>query len=145
MIPENILSAYIAFSLLFYPALVFSDDAFWSLPVPLQGAMPEAHNSPALDTQPEKCAACHPRIYRQWRTSLHAEAVSAGLLGQLPAFDDDTVKDCLNCHAPRAEQQQALKNNNVHVDGYDLIKLVPPNLKWKPRCVTWVLTKVMPL
>ena len=118
--PVNILSGFIALSLLGYPAFVFSDSSFWSLPVPLQGAMPEAHNSPALDRQSEKCAACHPLIYHQWHTSLHARAVSPGLLGQLPAFDDDTKNDCLNCHAPRTEQQQVLKNNNnAPVNGID--------------------------
>lgn len=101
-------------------ALAASNNNYWHLPVPLQGTMPKAHDSPAFGIQAEKCGLCHPKIYNQWQSSRHALASGPGLLGQLPAFDEDIVNDCLNCHAPRTEQQQSWeKNNDSQLHGID--------------------------
>lgn len=78
---------------------------YWTLPVPLQGEAPDNHHPLTRKLSPDGCALCHYKHYEQWRTSLHAKAVSKGLMGQLPAFDQNVQTDCLNCHAPRAEQQ----------------------------------------
>lgn len=51
------------------------------------------------------CAACHPAQAADWGASLHAQAFSPGLTGQLLLFGPDEQRDCMKCHAPRAEQQ----------------------------------------
>jgi hypothetical protein len=81
---------------------------YWQLPIPLQGSISKAYDNQVFGIESEKCGICHLKIYNQWQSSFHARASSPGLLGQLPAFDDDVRKDCLNCHAPRTEQQQSL-------------------------------------
>jgi len=43
--------------------------------------------------------------YQQWKNSWHARAASPGLIGQLTLFDEETIRDCLGCHAPRQNQQ----------------------------------------
>lgn len=81
---------------------------YWSLPVPLQGSIPVTMTMPSTSLRPEDCGKCHAVQYNEWRQSFHAKAVSSGLLGQLSLFDEATTRDCLNCHAPRSEQQNAL-------------------------------------
>jgi hypothetical protein len=49
------------------------------------------------------CGLCHLPQYNAWRESLHARALSPGVLGQLDAFDGPTLSDCLSCHSPREE------------------------------------------
>jgi Cytochrome c554 and c-prime len=78
---------------------------YWRLPVPAQGAPPPGRAPPLDRLDAETCGLCHAAQLADWRGSLHAAAVSAGLLGQLPAYDQATIEDCLNCHAPREEQQ----------------------------------------
>jgi len=55
-----------------------------------------------------QCADCHPRQFEQWRDSRHARALSPGVLGQLEAFDDATVRMCLRCHAPVAAETEEI-------------------------------------
>lgn len=80
-------------------------DPYWHRPIPVQGPAPAfAADNPVLtDLSAETCRLCHPAPFADWSASLHASAVSPGLLGQLAAFDLDTQRDCLACHAPREE------------------------------------------
>lgn len=78
------------------------------LPLPLQGPAPPGFTPIEASLHPRDCGACHPQQYQDWRTSLHAQAYSPGLAGQLvegalaaPA----EVRSCLRCHAPLGEQQ----------------------------------------
>ncbi len=80
---------------------------YWTLPVPAQGQPAADMLWPMSSLSPEDCGLCHPKQLDEWRTSWHAKASSPGLLGQLPAFDDETRTMCLNCHAPRTEQQES--------------------------------------
>lgn len=93
------------------------EDDYWLRPIPLQGAAPDAYPSAAKGLSPGDCGVCHIEQYRQWSTSYHRMATSAGLLGQLRAFDQAEQTDCLNCHAPRAEQQQLWYSGSP--DAYD--------------------------
>ncbi len=52
---------------------------------------------------------CHADKLAQWRTSLHAEAFSPGLVGQLLTYDAEDTAACMQCHAPLAEQRQAFE------------------------------------
>lgn len=78
---------------------------YWALPIGPQGSAPPGYHSLAAQVEADACGVCHPKQHQEWRTSLHAKADSMGLLGQLPAFDAATQRQCLECHAPRAEQQ----------------------------------------
>ncbi len=108
-------------------------NSYWHLPIALQGEINDislkslyksnSGNSKEIysifDIQAEKCAICHPKIYNQWKLSRHALASSPGLLGQLPAFDEKLSNDCLNCHAPRIEQQLDWKKGKTNLHGID--------------------------
>jgi nitrate/TMAO reductase-like tetraheme cytochrome c subunit len=81
------------------------NEDYWSRPVPVQGPAPLGHLPLAREQDPESCGLCHPTQYSDWRASHHAKAAREGLLGQLDALDEATRQECLDCHAPRAEQQ----------------------------------------
>ncbi len=90
-------------------------DAFlerhWARPLAAQGAAPEHWTESERSLRPEACGICHAAQFAQWRGSLHAAAMGPGLLGQLRDYDaDDRAghQACLRCHAPLAEQADAL-------------------------------------
>lgn len=80
---------------------------YWKLPVTSAGApQPGAHPLvQSYDTT--ACGACHINQHQDWRASVHAQAFSPGLAGQLPVFSRTEQEACLACHAPRVEQQVA--------------------------------------
>ncbi len=84
------------------PALAHDD--YWELPVPEQGNAPDTHHPITQDLSPRSCALCHTKQFEEWQGSFHAKAFSKGLIGQLPAYDENTQQGCLSCHAPRSEQ-----------------------------------------
>ena len=90
--------------------------AYWTTPVPEQGPAPANLPWPASSLDAADCGLCHPRQYEEWRDSWHAGATSPGLLGQIEAFDDETRTLCLDCHAPRAEQQAELVASSPPAD-----------------------------
>ena len=69
--------------------------AHWERPVDSGGG----------ELSPAACIACHVEKGAEWGGSIHARAVSPGLVGQLGVFDPQTQRQCLACHAPRQEQQ----------------------------------------
>ncbi len=87
----------------------------WARPIPLQGPAPPALAGVAVlaDLSAAACAQCHPVQYAAWRGSLHAAALSPGVLGQLDAFDEETWRDCLVCHAPQAEVAEQWEQGGV--------------------------------
>lgn len=97
---------------LWWPICATAVDSFeqnyWQLPIPVQGTPSRQLLWPTNSIQASDCALCHPKQFDEWKTSLHANAASPGLLGQLEAFDEETRHMCLNCHAPRREQQLQL-------------------------------------
>ena len=96
------------FSLLCMVSVVQAESDYWSAPVVSNTADKLGSNLLIDSLRPESCGLCHIPQFEQWRTSLHAHAASPGVLGQLPLFDQETSIDCLNCHAPRTEQQKSL-------------------------------------
>jgi hypothetical protein len=76
---------------------------YWNRPLPPQGASAAADSA----LQPARCGACHPLQFGDWQTALHSRAYSPGLEGQLvwwESSDYESVRQCLSCHAPLAEQ-----------------------------------------
>jgi len=80
---------------------------YWERPIPLQGEAPPVPPGAEIvtDLAAASCGTCHLPQWEAWKASLHAAAVTPGLLGQIAAFDTATQEDCLDCHAPRREMQ----------------------------------------
>ena len=98
-------------------------DAFlaehWRLPIPPQGPAPQGWAPITVSLRPGDCAVCHRPQFEQWRGSIHADAYSPGLHGQLLAWigtDDATVASCHACHAPSSEQLPRVERGGVWVD-----------------------------
>lgn len=82
-------------------------DGYWHRPIPLQGDAPEGFSPLDLSLEPATCGTCHPQQFADWRTTVHADAYSPGLSGQLvnwESYNYQSVRDCLVCHAPLSEQ-----------------------------------------
>jgi hypothetical protein len=77
---------------------------YWQLPVPPQGAAPPAYHPLTRDLSPAACGLCHQDKYKQWSTSIHAQAMSNGLAGQLGWTSEQNREACLGCHTPRSEE-----------------------------------------
>ncbi|MDT8375531.1 MAG: multiheme c-type cytochrome [Mariprofundaceae bacterium] len=93
----------------------------WDNPAATNGEPP--HNWSALekDLKPEACAQCHSEQFNDWKKSLHAHAYSPGLIGQFPGMGHMEGNNCLNCHAPLAEQK--------YVDHQEMLKSLKEKLK----------------
>ena len=84
-------------------------DDYWRLPLAEQGPAPQNWSESERSLAPEVCGTCHADRYEEWRTSLHAQAFSPGLVGQLLTFDAAQAAGCMECHAPLAEQRLAFE------------------------------------
>lgn len=84
-------------------------DGYWTLPLAPQGEAPIHWNPIERSLDPRSCAECHSDKHREWRSSLHAKAFSPGLVGQLLGYDSRQTGNCMQCHAPLAEQRQAFE------------------------------------
>ena len=86
-------------------------DAHWARPLAPQGQLPASVFPAGEPLAPQSCGTCHAAQFEGWRRSRHARAMSPGVLGQLASLDAaarDEHQDCLRCHAPLAEQADAL-------------------------------------
>jgi hypothetical protein len=92
---------------------------YWARPIPAQGPapVPAAENPVVTDLSANACRLCHPAQFEHWSGSLHAGALSPGVLGQLGAFDPETQRDCLACHAPRQESIELWLGRGLAVAG----------------------------
>jgi hypothetical protein len=82
-------------------------DQYWRRPVPPQGAPPAAFTPIEASLAPQDCGVCHPVQYQDWQTSLHAQAMGPGVMGQLVDMLDNNPEEalfCQTCHAPLTEQ-----------------------------------------
>jgi len=96
--------------------------AYWASPVDVEGDAGD-HHPMTRDLSAAACAPCHPQQYTEWRDSLHAQAVSPGLLGQLGALSRRERRSCLACHLPAASQQTIWEGDALEarakLDGVD--------------------------
>lgn len=52
-------------------------------------------------TRSSDCEACHPEVYAEWKSSLHAYAWLDPFVRAKEQADNFKKKDCIPCHAPR--------------------------------------------
>lgn len=94
---------------------------------PIQAILPTTTNEQVSATfTPNACAVCHPQKFDDWQHSLHADAMSVGVMVQLQMLSPKMLakhylndKGCMHCHAPTQRQQQSLVNtltSNVEHD-----------------------------
>ncbi len=77
--------------------------------IALQGPALASLPPAAASLAPDQCARCHAAQFRQWSSSIHAQAGSPGLLAQIEPVahaSQDFVDSCARCHTPLAEQQR---------------------------------------
>ncbi|MBL4894562.1 MAG: hypothetical protein JKY59_06790 [Emcibacter sp.] len=78
----------------------------WTQPLKTQGTPPQDWSELEQSLHPESCAQCHEEKYEEWKTSFHAHAMSPGFVGQIMNYNTQSANDCMECHAPLAEQKQ---------------------------------------
>ena len=91
-------------------------DGYWVRPIPPQGDPPASWSDLEASLRPEDCSTCHPAQYEDWQTTVHSDAYSPGLSGQLVNWEQaafGTVQSCLVCHAPLSEQSARLPAGEV--------------------------------
>jgi hypothetical protein len=103
-----ILSAGMAFAI-GAQTLSFEPDTYWPPRLAPQGAPPEHWSEIEKSLAPSACGQCHADQFAQWQTSRHAHAMSPGVIGQLLTFAPDETAECMQCHAPLAEQRVAFE------------------------------------
>jgi thiol-disulfide isomerase/thioredoxin len=83
--------------------------------IPLQNKAPAHYSALERSLNPKDCGKCHIQQYKDWKTSLHSQAMGPGILGQLVEMVDNdpgTARICWSCHTPLAEQQDVIQNNS---------------------------------
>jgi hypothetical protein len=83
--------------------------AYWRQPLAAQGEAPAQWTPVERSLEPADCGSCHAEVLAQWRISRHAHALSPGLVAQILDQDAAATAECLQCHAPLAEQRQAFE------------------------------------
>jgi hypothetical protein len=79
----------------------------WQRPIPPQGPPPASFAPIEASLAPQDCGVCHPAQYQDWQSSLHAQSMGPGVLGQLVELletDPAEALFCQTCHAPLSEQ-----------------------------------------
>lgn len=87
---------------------------YWQRPLAPQGPAPAGLSPLEASLDPESCRACHPEQFAAWSGSRHAQAMGAGVMGQLLDISKEERQACLDCHAPLAEQAESLETGIRH-------------------------------
>jgi hypothetical protein len=88
----------------------FDAISYWPHLLEPQGNIPPAQWSDIEKSlTPKDCGVCHTDQLAQWQTSRHAQSMSAGVVGQLATLASDDTAECMQCHAPLAEQRTAFE------------------------------------
>src|SRR5262245_11052042 len=87
----------------------FNGATYWPQVLAPQGNPPAHWSDVEKSLAPEACGQCHSTQLAEWQTSLHSRAMGPGLLGQLLTFEPKDAAECLQCHAPLAEQRAAFE------------------------------------
>lgn len=109
-------------------------DAFiaqhWRQPLAPQGKPPAHFSALEASLDPATCGGCHAQQYSDWKTSLHSHTMGPGIAWQLRLLPQADANQCLNCHAPLAEQKAliALEHNWSNAPKAPIPDYVPANL-----------------
>jgi len=87
----------------------FDATSYWPQSLAPQGLPPSNWSEIEKSLAPEACGQCHAEQLAQWQSSRHSQALGPGILGQLVTFDTGEAAECLQCHAPLAEQRVAFE------------------------------------
>jgi hypothetical protein len=90
--------------------------SYWHLPLATQGRAPNDWSEIERSLRPADCGQCHVEQFEEWQTSRHARSFSPGFVGQILVYGSADTAECLQCHAPLAEQRTAFEE----VRGLDL-------------------------
>lgn len=85
---------------------------YWQRPIPPQGLPPPTFTPIEASLAPQDCGVCHPAQYQAWQTSLHAQTMGPGVMGQLVDMlktNPEEALFCQTCHAPLTEQLPKLQ------------------------------------
>ena len=82
---------------------------YWPHLLEPQGEPPRQWSDIEKSLAPAACGTCHADQLAQWQTSRHAQAMSPGVVGQLLTFEPNDAAECMQCHAPLAEQRMAFE------------------------------------
>ena len=80
-------------------------DRHWQHPLTAQGEPPPQRPALEASLDAASCGECHAEQYRDWRGSRHAHTMNAGILWQFDIFSQAESNQCMQCHAPLAEQK----------------------------------------
>jgi hypothetical protein len=81
----------------------------WARPLAPQAEAGSPHDLQPAALTPAACGGCHAAQFADWQGSLHSRAMGPGVTGQLVTFKDAaSAEECTRCHAPLAEQSEAL-------------------------------------
>jgi hypothetical protein len=94
---------------------------YWPQSLVTQGDPPKHWSDSEKSLAPEACGQCHSSQLAEWQSSRHSHALGPGVLGQLITFESGEAAECLQCHAPLAEQRVALETARASgtADRYD--------------------------
>jgi mono/diheme cytochrome c family protein len=78
--------------------------------IPPQGPAPDELAPAVASLNAGQCGRCHAKQFREWRGSIHSQAMAPGVIAQLvpsahAAKEGGFIESCQRCHAPLAEQQ----------------------------------------
>ncbi len=77
----------------------------WQHPLPPQGTPPSHFSALEASLDPAACGQCHRPQFEDWQQSLHSQTMGAGVLWQFRLMSQQDANQCMNCHAPLAEQK----------------------------------------
>ena len=112
LIPPMILPPIVGASVVLAVAQIsdgMDAESYWHQPLAAQGEPPKDWTKAEQSLAPADCGQCHAGQFAQWQTSRHARSFSAGLVGQILTVDAADTAECLQCHAPLAEQRRAFE------------------------------------
>jgi len=84
-------------------------DQYWEQPLAAQGQPPQDWSAIERSLLPVDCGQCHADRFAEWQTSHHSHSFSPGVVGQLLTYDASATAECMQCHAPLAEQRVAFE------------------------------------
>lgn len=84
----------------------------WQKPLAAQGAPPANFSALEASLDPRNCGQCHAAQFESWKQSLHSRTMGAGMLWQLQMMSQDDANQCLDCHAPLAEQKALIARSH---------------------------------